>query len=225
MKINVDATTIVAPLEPFWAGQCNAMIETSADGNTPLVTYMADVGIRYWRDNLWGGPKETWPEQDGTAEAILAAGAKPIVIVGVPGELFPTRKRDHLPRDRNPGPVDMHAWQEHVFEMVSYAVERFGAEEVSTWWWECTNEPAGPSGIELDIYCRIYDHFATGARRALPNDVSPSSNEPSVQRLVVLRSEHKQPEKLCSQKLHNPPWTVGSAPMMMRRNLFCHHQR
>ena len=167
MNFHIDATTVVAPLEPFWAGQCNAMIETSAEGDRPLVTYMADVGIRYWRDNLWGGPKETWPDQDGTAEAILAAGAKPIVIVDVPGELFPVRKRDHLPRDRNPGPLDMNAWQEHVFEMVSYAVERFGAEEVSTWWWECTNEPAGPSGIELDIYCRIYDHFATGARRAL----------------------------------------------------------
>ncbi|MHC4563828.1 MAG: GH39 family glycosyl hydrolase [Planctomycetota bacterium] len=168
MKINVDAATVVAPLKPFWAGQCNPMIETSAAGDRPLVTYMADVGIRYWRTDIWGGPAENWPQQDRTAEAILAAGAKPIVIVGVPGELFPVRKRDHLPRDRNPGPVDMVKWQEHVFEMVSYAVKRFGAKEVSTWYWECMNEPAGPSGIELDIYCRIYDHFATGARRALP---------------------------------------------------------
>ncbi len=168
MHITVDASKVVGPLEPFWAGQCNPMIETSADADTPLVTYMADVGIRYWRDNLWGGPAKNWPSQDHVAEAILAAGAKPIVIVGVPGELFPVRKRDHLPRDRNPGPVDMNKWQDHVFEMVTYAVKRFGADEISTWHWECMNEPAGPSGIELDIYCRIYDHFAAGARRALP---------------------------------------------------------
>jgi len=168
MRFVVDAGEAVAPLEPFWAGQCNPMIETAAEGGRPLCAYMADVGIRYWRADIWRGPAEDWPAQDATAEAILAAGAKPIVIVSVPGELFPVRKRDRLPRDRNPGPVDMEAWQDHVRQMVTYAADRFGADEVATWYWECINEPAGPKGIELDIYCRIYDHFAAGARRALP---------------------------------------------------------
>ena len=168
MEIRVDAASVVAPLKPFWAGQCNPMIETSADGDRPLVAYMADVGIRYWRADIWGGPADNWPHQNRTAEAVLAAGAKPIVIVNVPGELFPVRKRDRLPRDRNPGPVDMTKWQDYVCEMVTYAAERFGADEIATWFWECLNEPAGPNALELDIYCRIYDHFAAGARRALP---------------------------------------------------------
>ena len=40
MKIDVDAGEVIAPLEPFWAGQCNPMIETSADGDRPLCAWL-----------------------------------------------------------------------------------------------------------------------------------------------------------------------------------------
>ena len=40
MRINVDAGEAIAPLKPFWTGQCNPMIETGADGDRPLYAWL-----------------------------------------------------------------------------------------------------------------------------------------------------------------------------------------
>jgi len=165
MEIKVDVGKVIGRCERFWAGMCNPMIETT-DGR-PLCAYLADLGITHYRADIWRAPG-SWAEDDAIAEAILKCGAKPIVIVSIPGELAPRRKRDRLPRERRSGPTDLGQWQDYVYQLVTHGKERFGEDEIASWHWECLNEPAGPGGLDLDTYCRIYDHFAEGALRAAP---------------------------------------------------------
>ena len=66
-------------------------------------------------------------------------------------------------------PKDYRKWADLVHAWVRHAVERYGASEVSTWYWEAWNEP--------DIfywrgtpeeYHKLYDFTADAVKRALP---------------------------------------------------------
>ena len=67
-------------------------------------------------------------------------------------------------------PRDFGKWQELMFQLARHCVERFGAEEVGTWYWELWNEPdiAYWRGTVAQ-YCDLYDHTVEGLTRALPS--------------------------------------------------------
>lgn len=66
-------------------------------------------------------------------------------------------------------PSDWDKWSDLVYEWVKHSVERYGKEEVESWWWQVWNEP----NIDYwqgtrEEYFKLYDYAAHGLKRALP---------------------------------------------------------
>jgi xylan 1,4-beta-xylosidase len=67
-------------------------------------------------------------------------------------------------------PKDYQKWYELVYHLVRHCVERHGAEEVKTWYWELWNEP------DLDYYWKgsieefnkLYDYTVAAVKAACP---------------------------------------------------------
>ena len=66
-------------------------------------------------------------------------------------------------------PADYAKWRELVYQWVKHSVERYGAAEVESWWWEVWNEPdIGYWSGTPEEFHKLYDYAADGLKRALP---------------------------------------------------------
>ncbi|MFQ5650063.1 MAG: hypothetical protein ACE5IY_08980 [bacterium] len=112
---------------------------------------------------------------DQVIETLLQNNCKPVVELGFMPDVLsrgPARKPayDYSLGDlwRYP-PKDYKNWQELVYRTVEHYTEKFGAEEVSTWYWELWNEPDNPGFFagSFKEYCKMYDFAVAGAEAAL----------------------------------------------------------
>jgi xylan 1,4-beta-xylosidase len=66
-------------------------------------------------------------------------------------------------------PNSYEKWAELVYRWVRHSVERYGADEVESWWWEVWNEPnIGYWQGTQQEYFKLYDYAADAVKRALP---------------------------------------------------------
>lgn len=134
-----------------------------------------------YHEDAAGRPVYDWTTVDQVFDAYQEAGHRPLVELGfTPAALVPSGAE--LPFTRSPSqygpyeaalwslpPRDNERWQELMFQLARHCVERYGAEEVATWYWELWNEPdiAYWRGT-VEQYCELYDHTVAGLTRALP---------------------------------------------------------
>ncbi len=67
-------------------------------------------------------------------------------------------------------PTDYNVWYDFSKKVVEHTVERYGASQVSTWYWRLGGEPDNPDawgGTQEDYY-KWYDYWADAVRSALP---------------------------------------------------------
>ena len=151
---------------------------TSGDG-TPELKW-SSTGV--YREDAQGRPVYEWKILDGIFDAYKAAGVKPMVELGfMPKDLaakLPGKPDQpyqmHFPGDvlggaSNNPPKDYAKWQGLVQAVVAHLVERYGKDEVLTWYFEVWNEPdiAYWHGTQEEYY-RLYDASVAGVRAALP---------------------------------------------------------
>jgi xylan 1,4-beta-xylosidase len=82
-------------------------------------------------------------------------------------------------------PNDYKKWAELVYQWVLHSVDRYGKEEVESWYWEVWNEPnIGYWQGTTEEYLKLYDYTADAVKRALPtckiggpHSTGPSGNE------------------------------------------------
>jgi xylan 1,4-beta-xylosidase len=69
-------------------------------------------------------------------------------------------------------PKDYAKWGELAYQWAKHSVEKYGAAEVNTWWWEVWNEannnPKGYWGASSEEFRKLHDYAIAGVRRALP---------------------------------------------------------
>lgn len=149
----------------------------SGDG-TPALKW-GSTGI-YGEDDQ-GKPVYNWTIIDGIFDAYLERGLKPYAQIGfMPKELSikpePYRHRWH------PGahydeiytgwaypPTDYRKWAELVYQWVRHCVDRYGREEVESWYWETWNEPnIGYWRGTPEQFHELHDYAIDAVRRALP---------------------------------------------------------
>lgn len=66
-------------------------------------------------------------------------------------------------------PKDYEKWAELVYQWVRHSVERYGQQEVESWYWELWNEPnIGYWQGTTEEYIKLYDYTADAVKRALP---------------------------------------------------------
>ncbi len=140
-----------------------------------------------------GKPVYDFTITDQTFDAYKDAGVRPMVELGfmpkdlaseVPGV---TEYQLHYPKPTMGGsvnnpPKDYKMWGELVRKYTEHLVERYGREQVSTWYFEVWNEPDIMywHGTPAE-YFKLYDYAAAGVRAALPNAIvgGPASTGPA----------------------------------------------
>ncbi len=128
-----------------------------------------------------GRPIYTWDIVDLTLDTILKSGCKPFIELGfMPQQLADPKHYDLSTEDwmqRNyraygfaSPPKDYQKWYELIFELARHCIERYGIDEVKSWYWELWNEP------DLDYYWlgtieefnRLYDYTAAAVKAVHP---------------------------------------------------------
>jgi xylan 1,4-beta-xylosidase len=135
-----------------------------------------------YHEDAAGNPVYDWTIVDQVFDAYREVGFRPLVELGfTPHALVPPDAE--LPFTRSPSqygpyeaglwgfpPRDLGRWQELIFQLARHCVERYGADQVATWYWEVWNEPDITywRGTPEQYYA-LYDHTVAGLVRALPS--------------------------------------------------------
>lgn len=134
-----------------------------------------------YTEDASGKPVYDWTITDRIFDTYLQAGAKPYVEIGMMPEALSTKPQPYRPV-WSPGaafdkyyvgwsypPKDYSKWGELVYQWARHAVEKYGAAEVESWYWEIWNEPdiAYWHGTPEE-YDQLYDAAAKAVKRAAP---------------------------------------------------------
>jgi xylan 1,4-beta-xylosidase len=131
----------------------------------------------YTEDAL-GRPIYDWTIVDRIVDVYVHNHAKPFMEIGFMPQALSTHPEPYRHTWPKGGidtgwaypPKDYNKWRDLVFEWVKHSVQRYGREEVETWYWEIWNEPnimywhGTPSE-----YNKLYDFAVDGVKKALPS--------------------------------------------------------
>ncbi len=129
-----------------------------------------------YTEDASGKPVYDWTIIDRIFDTYLQAGAKPFVEIGFMPEALSTHPEPYqheFPKSNFTGwsypPRDYNKWGELVYQWVEHCVQKYGAREVASWYWEVWNEPdiAYWHGTPEE-YDRLYDYSVQAVKRALP---------------------------------------------------------
>jgi xylan 1,4-beta-xylosidase len=171
---------------------------TSGDGTYALKWGSTNV---YSEDNN-GRPIYDWKILDQIVDTYMERKMKPFVQLGFMPEALssapPNVPYRHFWRPGDPyndiytgwtyAPKDYRKWEELCYQVTRHFVEKYGLQEVESWWFELWNEPdigywsgsVGPAGgrgdplaaekaqTRRDEFNKLYDITVEGVRRALP---------------------------------------------------------
>jgi xylan 1,4-beta-xylosidase len=133
-----------------------------------------------YTEDASGKPVYSWTILDQIFDAYAAAHVRPMVELGFMPEALSTHPQPYhigwpLKKGEVEGwsfpPKDYERWEELTRQVAAHMVSRYGAETVSTWYWEVWNEPNGEyywKGTQ-DDYNKLYDYGVEGVRKAIPN--------------------------------------------------------
>ncbi|CAN5546344.1 beta-xylosidase [soil metagenome] len=146
-----------------------------------------------YTEDVNGKPVYNWSIVDSIFDVFVQRGIKPIAEIGFMPEALsshPQPYRHHW----KPGvpydsiytgwaypPVDYNKWSQLIYEWVKHCVDKYGAKEVNTWYWEVWNEPniSYWKGT-MKEYFTLYDYTADAVKRAFPQALigGPTSTGP-----------------------------------------------
>ncbi|MES2277709.1 MAG: beta-xylosidase [Bacteroidota bacterium] len=150
---------------------------TSGDGTPALKWGSTNI----YTEDAKGNPVYNFHIVDSIFDTYIKRGMKPLAQLGFMPEALSTHSEPYQ-HHWKPGveykaietgwaypPKDYKKWGELVYQWVKHCVARYGAKEVSTWYWEVWNEPDGAywKGTVPEFY-KLYDYAADGVKRALP---------------------------------------------------------
>lgn len=171
---------------------------TSGDGQHALKWGSTNV----YTEDANGRPVYDWTIFDRIIDTYRSRGMKPFVQLGFMPEALtsapPAIPYRHFWKPGDPyndiytgwtyAPKDYRKWEELCFQVTRHLVDKYGRQEVETWWFELWNEPdigywsgsVGPGGgrgdplaaekaqTRRDEFNKLYDYTVEGVRRALP---------------------------------------------------------
>jgi xylan 1,4-beta-xylosidase len=150
---------------------------TTGDG-TPALKWGS---TNAYTEDAAGRPRYDWTIVDRIFDTYLERGMKPLVEIGFMPEALSVKPQPYrhsfAPGDKYGAiftgwaqpPNDYAKWRDLVSAWVRHAVEKYGRDEVESWWWEVWNEPdIGYWQGTPEEYFKLYDYAADGLKRALP---------------------------------------------------------
>lgn len=146
---------------------------TSGDGMPALKWGSTNV----YTEDASGRPTYDWKILDSIFDALKETKTVPLVEIGFMPEALsanPQPYRHNWPQGTlwtgwAYPPKDYDKWSELIYEWVRRAVDRYGKEQVESWYWELWNEPdIGYWQGTPEEYHKLYDYTAAAVKRALP---------------------------------------------------------
>ncbi len=150
---------------------------TSGDGVPALKWGSTNV----YTEDVNGNPVYDWTIIDRIFDTYVERGMKPLAQMGFMPEALSSDPEPyrHFWKPGDPyddiytgwryPPKDYKKWGELIKQWVKHSVERYGKDEVESWYWELWNEPdAKYWGGNVDEYCILYDYAASAIKRILP---------------------------------------------------------
>lgn len=171
---------------------------TSGDGRHALKWGSTNV----YTEDARGNPVYDWTILDRIVDAYRTRGMKPFVQLGFMPEALSSAPAGvayrHFWKPGDPyndiytgwtyAPKDYRKWEELCYQVTRHFVEKYGRQEVESWWFELWNEPdigywsgsVGPGAgrgdpraaekaqTRRDEFNKLYDFTVEGVRRALP---------------------------------------------------------
>ena len=152
-----------------------------------LTTGDATAALKWGSTNAYtedanGKPVYDWTIVDRIFDTYLERGMKPLVEIGFMPEALsvkPQPYRHEWGPDQQYAniftgwaypPKDYEKWAELVHQWVLHSIERYGKNEVESWYWEVWNEPnIGYWQGTPEEYHKLYDYAADAVKRAAPN--------------------------------------------------------
>src|SRR5215469_14866647 len=174
-----------------------------------LATGDGTPGLKWGSTNAYtedasGKPVYDWTIIDRIFDTYIGAGAKPFVEIGFMPQALSSKPEPYRPTwipgtantDYSIGwsypPRDYNKWGELIYQWVRHSVEKYGKEQVASWYWEVWNEPDifywhGT----LEEYEKLYDYAAAAVKRALPAAQigGPATTGPSSPRAAAFLRE------------------------------------
>lgn len=151
-----------------------------------LVTGKGTHALKWGSTNAYtedenGNPIYDWTIVDKIFDTYIERGIKPFAQIGFMPEALSSKPEPYR-HYWKPGaayediytgwaypPKDYEKWAELVYQWVTHCVERYGKEEVESWYWELWNEPnIGYWQGTTEEYIKLYDYSADAVKRALP---------------------------------------------------------
>ena len=178
MKDGKKLLSEIAALSPVPVHVRAHNLLTSGDGEAALKWGSTNA----YTEDANGNPVYNWRIVDSIFDTYIKRGMKPLAQMGFMPEALsvqPQPYRHHW----QPGqdykyiftgwaypPKDYTKWGELIYQWVKHCTERYGKEEVASWYWELWNEPNGNGYWKGNVqeYCKLYDYSSAAVKRALP---------------------------------------------------------
>lgn len=158
--------------EVVGAGRANEGLR--ADWQQQLAMVKNDIGFKYirmhgllhddmgvYKEDGKGNPEYNFQYVDVLYDYILSIGMKPFVELGfMPAALASGDKTIFWWKGNVTPPKDYKKWEDLVRNLTRHFTERYGADEVKTWYFEVWNEPNldGFWAGSQEEYFRLYKH-------------------------------------------------------------------
>ena len=177
MKDGKKLLSELAALSPVTVHVRAHNLLTTGDGTAALKWGSTNA----YTEDAQGNPKYDWTIIDRIFDTYLERKMKPLVEIGFMPEALsakPQPYRHEWAPDKTYNkiftgwahpPNDYKKWGELVYQWVKHCTEKYGREEVASWWWEVWNEPdIGYWQGTPEEYFKTYDYAADAVKRALP---------------------------------------------------------
>jgi xylan 1,4-beta-xylosidase len=151
---------------------------TTGDG-TPALKWGS---TNAYTEDAAGKPRYDWTILDRIFDTYLERKMKPLVEIGFMPEALSVKPQPYQHQwapDKTYNriftgwahpPRDYARWSELVYQWVRHCIERYGKQEVESWYWELWNEPdIGYWQGTPEEYHKLYDFTAEAVKRALPS--------------------------------------------------------
>ncbi|MBQ2815141.1 MAG: beta-xylosidase [Clostridia bacterium] len=188
MIFNINSKGNTTPFKHYWemcVGSCHAYTALREDYRNQLRKAHDELGFEYVRfhglfnDDMgickrrWNGETKSkyisynFVNSDNIFEFLLSIGMKPFIELGFMPEALASGPKTcfHYKGNVTP-PSDYEEWYKLVKAFTQHCVDRFGLEEVKTWYFEVWNEPNLDfffDGTKED-YFELYKHSALAVK-------------------------------------------------------------
>jgi len=127
-----------------------------------------------------GNPVYDWTTIDKIFDTYIERGMKPLVEIGFMPKALSSKPEPYQHSWPHGEiftgwaypPNDYNKWAKLIYQWVLHSVERYGQEEVETWYWEPWNEPnIGYWQGTTEEFLKLYDYSADAVKKALPTAI------------------------------------------------------